>query len=66
MFDAEVIHLARKRGYSIANVPVQWSDKRGSRMRVRPALALRVLVDLARIPLVHRHVARRATTTAAT
>jgi dolichyl-phosphate beta-glucosyltransferase len=66
VFDAEVIHLARKRGYTIANVPVQWSDKRGSRMRVRPGLALRVLIDLARIPLVHRHVARRATTTAAT
>jgi glycosyltransferase involved in cell wall biosynthesis len=60
VFDAELIHLARRRGYSIANVPVQWSDKRGSRMRVRPGLALRVLIDLARIPLVHRHVARRA------
>ncbi|MEA2677549.1 MAG: dolichyl-phosphate beta-glucosyltransferase [Chloroflexota bacterium] len=66
VFDAELIHLARRRGYSIANVPVQWSDKRGSRMRVRPGLALRVLIDLARIPLVHRHVARRATTSAAT
>jgi dolichyl-phosphate beta-glucosyltransferase len=66
VFDAEVIHLARRRGYSIANVPVQWSDKRGSRLRVRPGLALRVLVDLARIPIVHRRVAGRATTTAAT
>jgi dolichyl-phosphate beta-glucosyltransferase len=70
VFDAELIHLARRRGYSIANVPVQWSDKRGSRMRVRPTLALRVLFDLARIPLVHRnvhrHATRRATTTATT
>lgn len=74
VFDAELIHLARRRGYSIANVPVQWSDKRGSRMRVRPGLALRVLIDLARIPLIHRHVvrlasaaaAKQATTTAAT
>ena len=64
VFDAELIHLARKRGYSIANVPVQWSDKRGSRMRVRPELALRVLFDLARIPLVHRRVTKRATVTA--
>ena len=62
VFDAEVIHLARRRGYSIANIPVQWSDKRGSRMRVRAGLALRVLIDLARIPLVHRHVARRPAT----
>jgi len=56
VFDAEIIHLARKRGYSIAIVPVQWSDKRGSRMRVRPSLALRVVYDLFRIPLIHRKV----------
>lgn len=66
VFDAELIHLARRRGYSVATVPVQWSDKRGSRMRVRPGLALRVLVDLARIPLVHRRVARRVIPSTAT
>ena len=59
VFDAEIIHLARKRGYAISIVPVQWSDKRGSRMRVRPWLAVRVLLDLLRIPLIHRRVARR-------
>jgi dolichyl-phosphate beta-glucosyltransferase len=59
VFDAEVIHLARRRGYSIAIVPVQWSDKRGSRMRVSPLLGGRVLFDLLRIPLVHRNVRRR-------
>ena len=59
VFDAEIIHLARRRGYSIAVVPVQWSDKRGSRMRLRPALALRVVFDLFRIPLIHRNVPRR-------
>ncbi|MFN8622001.1 MAG: glycosyltransferase [Chloroflexota bacterium] len=58
VFDAEIIHLARRRGYRIAIVPVQWTDKRGSRMRVRPTLALRVLWDLARIPLIHRGVPR--------
>ncbi len=59
VFDAEIIHLARRRGYSIAIVPVQWSDKRGSRMRLRPELALRVVVDLFRIPLIHRNVPHR-------
>lgn len=59
VFDAEIIHLCRRRGYSIAVVPVQWSDKRGSRMRVRPSLALRVLLDLVRIPLIHRGVRKR-------
>jgi dolichyl-phosphate beta-glucosyltransferase len=59
VFDAEIIHMARKRGYSIAIVPVQWSDKRGSRMRVRPSLALSVVYDLFRIPLIHRKVPKR-------
>ena len=60
VFDAEIIHLARRRGYRIAIVPVQWADKRGSRMRVRPGLALRVAWDLVRIPLIHRRVKRAA------
>jgi len=59
VFDAEIIHLARRRGYSMEVVPVQWSDKRGSRMRVSPLLAARVLLDLVRIPLIHRGVRRR-------
>jgi dolichyl-phosphate beta-glucosyltransferase len=59
VFDAEIIHVARRRGYSMAIVPVQWSDKRGSRMRVRPSMAFRVLWDLIRIPLIHRGVSRR-------
>jgi len=58
VFDAEIIHLARRRGYSMAIVPVHWSDKRGSRLRPRPGLALRVLWDLVRIPLIHRGVRR--------
>ena len=56
VFDVEVIHLARRRGYRMAIVPVRWSDRRGSRMRARPALALRVAWDLFRIPLIHRRV----------
>ncbi len=60
VFDAEIIHLARRRGYSIGIVPVQWSDKRGSRMRVRPGLAFTVAWDLVRMPLIHRTVRRAA------
>ena len=55
-FDAEVIFLARRLGYSIAIVPVMWHDVHGSRMRVRLGLALGVLWDLLRIPLIHRGV----------
>lgn len=59
VFDAEIIRLARKRGYTMAIVPVRWADKRGSRMRVRPGLALHVVYDLFRIPLIHRNVPKR-------
>jgi dolichyl-phosphate beta-glucosyltransferase len=62
VFDAEIIHLARRRGYRVAIVPVEWSDRRGSRMRPSPALAVRVAWDLFRIPLLHRAVGRRAAT----
>ncbi len=59
VFDVEVIYLARSRGYSMAIVPIRWSDRRGSRMHARPGLALRVAWDLFRIPLIHRGDARR-------
>ncbi len=61
-FDAEVIYLVRRLGYQYAIVPVMWHDIHGSRMRVRPGLALSVLWDLLRIPFIHRDVrARQAT-----
>jgi dolichyl-phosphate beta-glucosyltransferase len=60
VFDVEVIFLARKRGYRLSVIPIRWFDKRGSRMRARPGLALQVAWDLFRIPLVHRRVGRVA------
>ena len=59
VFDVELIYLARKRGYRMAVVPIRWSDRRGSRMRARPALALQVAWDLFRIPLIHSGDRRR-------
>jgi dolichyl-phosphate beta-glucosyltransferase len=55
-FDAEVIFLTRRLGYEYAVVPVMWHDIHGSRMQVRLSLALGVLWDLFRIPLLHRDV----------
>lgn len=63
VFDVELIFLARRRGYRIAVVPIRWNDRRGSRMRARPALAVRVAWDLFRIPLVHRGARRAEPTT---
>ncbi|HYN68927.1 MAG TPA: glycosyltransferase [Candidatus Eisenbacteria bacterium] len=60
VFDVELIHLARRRGYRIAIVPVRWMDQRGSRLRPGVALAIRVAWDLFRIPLLHRKVRRAA------
>ena len=59
VFDVELIYLARRRGYRIAIVPIQWFDRRGSRMQTRPGLAVRVAWDLLRIPFLHRRVGRR-------
>jgi dolichyl-phosphate beta-glucosyltransferase len=60
VFDVEIIYLARRRGHRLAIVPIRWYDKRGSRMRARPGLALRVAWDLLRIPLIHRGIRRGA------
>ena len=60
VFDVELIHLARRRGYSLAVVPIRWTDVHGSRMKPRPGLALRVSWDLFRIPFLHRAVRRAA------
>jgi dolichyl-phosphate beta-glucosyltransferase len=58
VFDVELIYIARRRGFRIAIVPIRWSDRRGSRMKPGPILALRVAWDLFRIPLLHRRVGR--------
>jgi len=59
VFDVELICLARRRAYRLAVVPILWTDKRGSRMRPRLGLALRVAWDLFRTPLVHRRLRAR-------
>ena len=58
VFDVELIYLVRVRRYTFAIVPIRWYDKRGSRMRARPGLALRVAWDLFRIRLLHRRSGR--------
>jgi dolichyl-phosphate beta-glucosyltransferase len=59
VFDVEVLYLAQRRGYRIAEVPVRWTNAGGSRMRVTPGHAARVLYDLLRIPWLHHGAARR-------
>lgn len=54
-FDADLIYVARRRGFKIAIVPVALADRRGSRMDARPKLAIRVAWDLIRIPFGQRN-----------
>ena len=49
-FDVEILALARKNGYRVAEVPVKWTNHAGS--KVRPVLdSLQMLADLMRIRL---------------
>lgn len=52
-FDVEVLYLARRMGYQIAEVPVRWNHSADSRIRPLQA-GLQVLKDLFRIR-VHRY-----------
>ena len=48
VFDVEVLHIAIRMGFKIAEVPVHWTHKEGSKVRVLRD-ALRTLVALMRI-----------------
>ena len=52
-FDVEILYLALQMDYIVEEVPIQWRDVAGS--RVRPIRdAFRTVCDLARIRLAHR------------
>jgi len=48
LFDVEVLALAQRRGYSLVEMPVAWTNRRQSRLRLLP-MGYRVLRDLLRI-----------------
>jgi glycosyltransferase involved in cell wall biosynthesis len=53
-FDAELLFIARRLGYSIRQIPVEWHHVEGSRFQIGIRSAIRELRDLARIRWVHR------------
>lgn len=57
IFDAEVLHIARRLGYTITTVPVTWRHVDGSRLRVRPQQAWEVLRDLVKLRFLYGRVA---------
>jgi hypothetical protein len=52
LFDTEILLRARRRGYGIANVPISWPSKHGSKLPL-PAL----LRSAVQIPLVAARIA---------
>ncbi len=54
-FDSEALFIARRLGYGIAEVPIRWSHKDGSKVSmVRDGL--KMLADLSRIRWIHRQL----------
>jgi len=51
-FDAELLFLAKRRGYRLTEVPVRWHDESGTKVRLRRDV-LDTLIGLARIRLLH-------------
>lgn len=59
-FDVEILFLAQQLQYKVVEIPVQWTDVPGS--RVRPVRdALKTLWEVARLRLVHRSLDRQRT-----
>lgn len=54
-FDVEVLFLARKMSFSIAEVPVNWVGQTGSKVRMLRDGA-RMIRDVLRVRLLHRHL----------
>jgi hypothetical protein len=59
IFDVEILFMARKYGYRIAEVPILWSDATGSRMHVTARHAWVVIRDTISIPFIHRNLEPR-------
>jgi dolichyl-phosphate beta-glucosyltransferase len=57
-FDAELLYLAQRLGFSVRQVPVEWRNVEGSTFRLGVGSALRELRDLLRIRWLHRGVRR--------
>jgi len=49
-FDAEILFLAKKYGFSVSEFPVEWKDVRGTKVRF-PQDAIQSFIDLIRIRL---------------
>ena len=53
-FDAELLYLAHRLGYSVVQVPVEWRHVEGSRFKLGAGSAYREVRDLVRVRWLHR------------
>jgi len=63
-FDVELLLLARRRGYRVAEVPVNWADQSGSKVRVftdGPRMLAQVVAARVRLARAARSRARGRT-----
>jgi dolichyl-phosphate beta-glucosyltransferase len=51
-FDAEILVIGRRRGMQIVEVPVEWNEIEGSKMKVRSMI--KMAIDLIQIAVFHR------------
>lgn len=54
-FDVEILHIARKLGLSVEEIPVNWVSQPGSKVNIVTDSA-RMLWDILRIRWLHRHL----------
>ena len=54
IFDGEALWLARKLGFVTKEFPVEWTHDMDTRISYTPAKALGVLLDMLKIPMLHR------------
>ena len=53
-FDAELLYLAHRLGYSVVQVPIEWHHVEGSRFKLGAGSAYREVRDLVRVRWLHR------------
>jgi dolichyl-phosphate beta-glucosyltransferase len=54
IFDGEALWLARKLGFRTVEFPVEWTHDMDTRISYTPAKAVGVLLDMLKIPMLHR------------
>jgi len=58
IFDGEALWLAKKQGFTVAEFPVEWTHDLDTRISYTPLKAVKVLVDVIKVPWLHLNTKR--------